>query len=772
MRTKSRALPPRPPPTDFDEVKRRFIRQNRELAKNNSTQSLRIRCLENEVSRLLAENLEWRERVSRVEGELGAARRAHVVGDAVRKVKEELQAKLAELSGLVSGLDLSLDHVTGEPAEDGIGATRPMLPATEKKVMEGNWRERQSLTEAMRENCMPTIVEDKHYPRRTLGSDEVSAIRLSDHSSNASPDLGPPPIAHFDYDNINIDPVKQHASSPSAAPKPAGDEAILPGLSTVNLETRKRRKDGSSQAKLEIRRHSSILAQSQSPEKKASEAAGSTMLRTGAKRKLADRDIERVSVQPLAGGKGDGFTFSRRATGAVEVTPFPPPATQESAGLQSVVAETVPTDDTAAATPPPAKPVRKVLGDKSVNMSPRKPQQVSQPAGKPGKEANPSNSGSTGNAGKPAPTARPTSASSRSSQGQKTRQRGSGLPMPSPPREQERVEVGVLATIEIPPPSAITDLAGDAVAAADLFSPAPSEEPSGSARAGRAGTPPPTDLSTLSVGTTASDAGARPSRRARAAVNYAEPSLMAKMRRPSKGFVDAISGLQDPRTVMSNAGERKASARTVVIKREPTEDDEGGEQGEWRSLPPASVAAEKVPQQGPGGPQGEGLRSRSADEAEPAERSSEASPSPSRPSSTVPTLLATSNSTSSSSHPNKHKRHSSNPVQSAKSPADGGDDLAARLADLDLYDFKASSSPASSEGGGGKTEAGKRAVKVQRRHSSVPKDVPGSSQQNAQASSTTAADSGAKGSGSVSENGLAGTGRSERAASRRRSMMV
>ena len=48
MRTKSR-----PPPlarqnlsANFDEVKRRFIRQNRELAKNNSSQSLRIRSLE------------------------------------------------------------------------------------------------------------------------------------------------------------------------------------------------------------------------------------------------------------------------------------------------------------------------------------------------------------------------------------------------------------------------------------------------------------------------------------------------------------------------------------------------------------------------------------------------------------------------------------------------------------------------------------------------------------------------------------------------------
>ena len=42
-------------------MKRRFIRQNREIARVNSTQSLRIRNLEAEISRLLAENIALRE---------------------------------------------------------------------------------------------------------------------------------------------------------------------------------------------------------------------------------------------------------------------------------------------------------------------------------------------------------------------------------------------------------------------------------------------------------------------------------------------------------------------------------------------------------------------------------------------------------------------------------------------------------------------------------------------------------------------------------------
>ena len=73
MRTKSKPVKENPP-ANFDEVKRRFIRQNRELAKNNSSQSLRIRSLEVEVSKLLADNLDLREHILGLENELHNAR--------------------------------------------------------------------------------------------------------------------------------------------------------------------------------------------------------------------------------------------------------------------------------------------------------------------------------------------------------------------------------------------------------------------------------------------------------------------------------------------------------------------------------------------------------------------------------------------------------------------------------------------------------------------------------------------------------------------------
>lgn len=71
----------------------------------------------------------------------------------------------------------------------------------------------------------------------------------------------------------------------------------------------------------------------------------------------------------------------------------------------------------------------------------------------------------------------------------------------------------------------------------DLFSPT-STQPSEIRPEARDDTPPPTDLASRHAAEAA--AGGRGSRRARANVSYAEPSLISKMRRPSKNLVDAV----------------------------------------------------------------------------------------------------------------------------------------------------------------------------------------------------------------------------------------
>jgi hypothetical protein len=706
MRTKSRPAPATKPPANFDEVKRRFIRQNRELAKNNSTQSLRIRSLELEVSRLLADNLDLREKVLLLEHELYQARN-QVSGDAVRRVREELQAKIAELSGLVTGLD---DAVT-----EG-GSAEP--PPREKKPIEGQWRERQPLTEVMRETAMPTITEDKLYPRRTLGADEIQAIRLSDHSSNESPDLGPPPVAHFDY----RDPVKAPQSPSATRTSPVEEEEeVLPGLG-INLETRRKRKAG--RPNLEIRRRS-ILPQS--PGKQDGE--GSTILRTGAKRKLADRDMDKP-IRPLV---KDDFTFSRRA------------ASQDSKAAETQITATSPKEQAHSAdqqnaeqSVPEIKPARKILGDKSVNMSPRKVGARRDKSLKDGEKAE------KPSAETPASTL----------QARARARRVSSLPLPSPPRES------VVEHVDPAPPSdpKTATLPPITPAPPDLFSPATSE-PSAKGDDGRAGTPPPSDLSTMSVAT---DGGTRPSRRARAAVNYAEPSLTAKMRRPGKQMVDAISGLHHPRQVMNVSSEKKAPtsvSRSVSIKKEPEDDDDDA----WKRAPSAEpvLAASPLGQKVSEG-SSDPLATEDTTDQEPAKRTE-----PSAASATISALMAGS-----------RKRRTASQTEQPL-----GTDMEAavkRMEELELYDFKESSSPvsaastaagtAASTGQGQAGAAGKG--KGHRRHSSAPRDL------GANGTSTSTGPDTGKGTGTGTKQAasvggsLAGAGRAERAASRRRSMML
>ena len=631
MRTKSVPAKTKPP-ADFEEVKRRFIRQNRELAKNNSGQSLRIRSLELEVSRLLADNLELRNQVLHLQNEVYTARKK-ASNSAALRVKTEMRAKIAALSKMVDAIE-DADSVSP--------------PARERKPVEGNWRERQTLTELMRDTAMPTVSEGKSYPRRTLGADDIQPIRLSDQSSNESPDLGPPPVAHFDYE----DPVK--AASPLngkvSSPKAENErDEEIPATLAVNIEARRKRKDG--QSRLETRRSSLLGELSAKPE-----GEQSSILRTGAKRKLADRENEKPIKPP---SKGD-FTFSRKANG------------EQAKGTENDKPSTEDSSDKIVVAP------RKALSDKSVNMSTRKSISSKTKLDKDSAEK---------------PAASKLSASKDTSTTR--RRRTSSIPIPSPPRQS-------VQTAEIPPPHPATSIEHDPAtpAALDLFSPATSE-PSARLEGGREGTPPPADLSSLSMTTD----GGRQSRRARSAVNYAEPSLIAKMRRPDKKMVDALTGLQDHRRAMSASGDLKSSAGPLsTVKKEPQDSQEGEER--WKDLPPARNVEASSP-----------LLKKASTEAlnqkfeNDAPLPAENDPPPSTSSATISALMASS----------RRRRQS---IQDVPLGTDIDVDAAAKkMEEMDLYEFKESSSPMTDSSGAGEVKGGKASVRTHRRHSSVPKEA-------------------------------------------------
>jgi hypothetical protein len=293
-------IAPQPSAETIDAIKRRFLRQNRELAKTNSTQSIRIRSLENDCHRLLAENLALREQVLSLHNTIDS----RPAFDHIDAVKSQLEAKIQELGGLVAGLS--------QMQSGNKGRRKSHATAKRRSGEERQWRSGLGLQEV--ENAMlPTITEGKFYPRRTLGYVDTSPVKhgrgwsigLTDSSADElqqvtedpetqSPDIGPPPVSRFeDEDPIGFNP------SPSAEEhrEETGEDGE-PALS-ANLETRKKRRE--SGPKLNIRRVSVF----ESPEEPVEETAKT--LRTGAKRKFSVQEDEDSKQS-----KEDAFRFSRR----------------------------------------------------------------------------------------------------------------------------------------------------------------------------------------------------------------------------------------------------------------------------------------------------------------------------------------------------------------------------------------------------------------------------------------------------------------------------
>lgn len=135
------------------------MRQNRDIARVNSTQSLRIRSLENETSKLLAENLGLREQILRLQDKLEEGR-AQRIADHTGALKAQLEAKLLEIGTLVNSL--SEEPRRQKSAKD---ATKSTDSPAQK-----NWRNSCSLADTLanQEGRLPPILENKSYPRRTL----------------------------------------------------------------------------------------------------------------------------------------------------------------------------------------------------------------------------------------------------------------------------------------------------------------------------------------------------------------------------------------------------------------------------------------------------------------------------------------------------------------------------------------------------------------------------------------------------------------------------
>jgi hypothetical protein len=140
------------------------MRQNRDIARANSSQSLRIRNLENEVSKLLADNLGLRGQILRLQSEVDSGNAQRTAAYAIH-IKSELEAKLQEIGALLGGLGEPLKLANKSPKSGKITRASPGTSPDQK-----NWKNICTLSETMagQEGRLPPILENKQYPRKTL----------------------------------------------------------------------------------------------------------------------------------------------------------------------------------------------------------------------------------------------------------------------------------------------------------------------------------------------------------------------------------------------------------------------------------------------------------------------------------------------------------------------------------------------------------------------------------------------------------------------------
>ena len=290
------------------------MRQNREIARANSVQSLRIRTLESDVSRLLAENISLRERIITLDQEVEKFNSVPFLGDGVDEVKGKLAAKLEELGTLVTELG-SLPKIMKKPPasveqpEDGERQTTLDRP-TRRRAMalfDGD---------GFDDGRLPVIMEDKYYPRKTLeyvydplylclclinnlySSQEVRDV-LQENFDAESPDIGPPPIAHFD----TLDSTSPNLEEAFKRSRILDDEIHDTSELPPNLETRKKKRD--------------VLFLTDD-DWKTDEEPRSEFLKPGSKRKLSVRDDEERMPQSL--DEFDDFQYNLPTTKPREET--------------------------------------------------------------------------------------------------------------------------------------------------------------------------------------------------------------------------------------------------------------------------------------------------------------------------------------------------------------------------------------------------------------------------------------------------------------------
>ncbi|KGO74555.1 Shugoshin, N-terminal [Penicillium italicum] len=329
------------PAESIDALKRRFVRQNREIARVNSLQSLRIRSLESEVSHLLSENVSLRKQVINLTQETERLEAGKMLHNGIYDIKSKLDAKIAELSSLAADLG-SLPRKIGKLCDEQFD--RPKQAAGSRPRAEDSMEGE--------DGRLPVIVEDKYYPRQTLEPQELDSLINDEHSI-----LGSPPQFSFMLEEADASVEHSSPSPPKStfrSPINNGIPEELEPLLPPTLETRKKKKKSSSIMAPEI----SPAPTDRQPSPSIDTTQDSTSVST--KRKYIPEDDDRFTCNLDV--DDDEFQFTRPSHSPKKKTnPFED-TQRDQAPTKSHVEVT-------RGSKPPALSMRKVLEPKSANSN-------------------------------------------------------------------------------------------------------------------------------------------------------------------------------------------------------------------------------------------------------------------------------------------------------------------------------------------------------------------------------------------------------------------
>lgn len=169
----------------------------------NSTQSIRIRSLESETTRLLSENIELREQVIKLQAVLDKRDRSKIALENVEATKKQLEGKVAEMQELVKSLgqvisfspqgttpphvaDLCPDKILIQAWLD-VAKPPPKQRAYIVSPEQRTWKSGLSFSEVMgTEGSLPAISEDARSRRSSLNVDEHRRTSLDGDSRRSS----------------------------------------------------------------------------------------------------------------------------------------------------------------------------------------------------------------------------------------------------------------------------------------------------------------------------------------------------------------------------------------------------------------------------------------------------------------------------------------------------------------------------------------------------------------------------------------------------------